>query len=180
MAGLQSLLEDWRNWSQLQDWKLHKQREEMFGGDYELAEDVGKWGGGFNPSSLGGGIAAAINIPKQSLAGLKGKILQTPHGYIDVQHTFEGYQPPAKNSVISFQVDPEMRGQGIGKGLIGMATQEFPDLGAQVSSPASLKAFYDQGFRNPSLLNASFDDYLKEFDDWGGSLFMMSPQGMKK
>ena len=179
MAGLQSLLEDYKNWSALQDWKLQKQREEMFGGDYKLAEDVGKWGGGFNPSNLSG-FAGVITIPKQSLVGSLGKVFQKPEGYIDVQHTFEGYQPPAKTSVVKFQVDPELRGRGIGKSLIDMAMQEYPDMGAQVSSRASLKAFYDKGFRNPALQNASFEDYLKEFDDWNGSLFMMSPKGLQK
>lgn len=57
MAGLQSLLEDYRNWNKTQDWKLQKQREEMFGGDYQLAEDIEKWGGGFNPSNIGQGLA---------------------------------------------------------------------------------------------------------------------------
>lgn len=179
MAGLQSLLEDYRNWNRLQDWKWKKGNEEMFNGNYELAEDIDKWGGGFNPSNIGG-IIGAIKIPKQSLAGLSGKLFSKPQGYIDVQHTFGGYQPPAKNSVIGFQVDPEMRGQGIGKGLIDMAIQEYPDIGAQVSSRASLKAFYDKGFRNPELSDASLEDYFKEFDDWGGSLFMMSPQGLKR
>lgn len=179
MAGLQSLLEDWRNWSSTQDWKYKKQLEDMFGGNYALAEDVTKLGGGFNPSNIGG-MVGAIRIPKESLAGKFGKVISRPEGYIDVRHTFEDYQPPAKTSVIGFQVDPELRGRGIGKSLIDMAIQEYPDIGAQVSSKASLKAFYDKGFRNPSLMNASFDDYVKEFDDWGGSLFMMSPQGLKR
>lgn len=39
MAGLQSLLEDWRNWSSTQDWKYKKQLEEMFGGDPSLMQD---------------------------------------------------------------------------------------------------------------------------------------------
>lgn len=75
MASIQSLLEDWKNWSNLQDWKLQKQREEMFGGDYQLAEDVSTWGGGFNPSNIGAGLGglagtligkdAAIRLGKQ-------------------------------------------------------------------------------------------------------------------
>lgn len=174
MAGLQSLLEDYRNWASAQDWKYKKQLEQMFGGDPSLMEDFERMSG-VGPSNLGGMIGA-INIPKQSLAGLRGKILSNPKGYIDVRHTFEGYQPPAKTSIVDFQVDPDYRGQGVGKSLIDMAMQEYPDIGAQVSSPASLKAFYDKGFRNPELPTGSFEDYLNAFKDWGGSYYMKSPK----
>lgn len=73
MAGLQSLLEDYRNWTKTQDWKLQKQREEMFGGDYELAEDIEGWGGGFNPSNIGSGLSG--------LAGAIKTYHMTPHTF---------------------------------------------------------------------------------------------------
>ncbi len=109
--------------------------------------------------------------PRTSLAGDKGEVLQEPGGYIDVMH--ETKYSPRKQGVIDFVVEEAKRGQGIGDRLLKRALEKYPDLGGQVSSPASLKVFYNNGFRNPDMPStASFEDTLKMFKEDGGSLYM--------
>lgn len=64
MAGLQNLLEDYRNWTGLQDWKYKKQLEQMFGGDPELQEDFEKLSSGFGPSNIGSGLSGLAGAIK--------------------------------------------------------------------------------------------------------------------
>jgi len=76
MAGLQNLLEDYRNWSGLQDWKYKKQLEQMFGGDPQQLAEFEKWSSGFSPGNIGGGLAGTF-IGKQAAERLgKGKIFE--------------------------------------------------------------------------------------------------------
>lgn len=58
MAGLQNLLEAYRNYRGVQEWKLGKQEEQMLGGDPQA---MGLWEKlqGFGPADMGG-IAGAI------------------------------------------------------------------------------------------------------------------------
>jgi GNAT superfamily N-acetyltransferase len=79
---------------------------------------------------------------------------------------------PRKQSVVGFVVDEDKRGKGIGDSLLKEAVKRHPDLGGQVSSLASLKVFYNNGFRNPDMQNATFDELSKEFKDSGGSIYM--------
>ena len=79
---------------------------------------------------------------------------------------------PRSASVIEFIVPEESRNQGIGNKLVALANKQFPDLGAQVSSLASLKVFYNNGFRNPKLGNSSFEELLDAFKENWGSLFV--------
>ena len=79
---------------------------------------------------------------------------------------------PRPNSVIDFQVDKEKQNQGIGSKLIKLALSKYDSIGAQVSSKASLKAFYNNGFRNPNIPNGTFEDHLAAWEDNGHSLFM--------
>lgn len=55
---------------------------------------------------------------------------------------------PADNSVYEFLVDEKYRGLGVGIELLKEAMEQYPNLGAQVSSIASLKVFLECGF-NP-------------------------------
>jgi GNAT superfamily N-acetyltransferase len=79
---------------------------------------------------------------------------------------------PRSASVIEFVVDEDKRNQGIGDKLVKMAMHKYPDLGAQVSSVASLKVFYNNGFRNPKIQDASFEEHIEAFKENGGSLFL--------
>ena len=79
---------------------------------------------------------------------------------------------PRSASVIDFVVDADKRNQGIGDKLVKAAMHKYHDLGAQVSSLASLKVFYNNGFRNPRIPETSFHDHIEAFHDNGGSLFM--------
>jgi hypothetical protein len=79
---------------------------------------------------------------------------------------------PRSASVIEFIVPEASRNQGIGNKLVAMADKQFPDLGAQVSSIPSLKAFYNSGFRNPKLGPSSFEELVEAFKENWGSLFV--------
>ena len=81
---------------------------------------------------------------------------------------------PRDASVVEFIVDENKRNQGIGSKLVHMAVNKYPDLGAQVSSIASMKAFYNNRFRNPKIPDGSFDDHIEAFNENWGSLFMAS------
>lgn len=108
---------------------------------------------------------------RTSYAGENGDVIQTPGGYIDIQFQ-KNSTSPRKQSVIGFVVDEDKRGQGIGDKLLKQAKQKYPDLGGQVSSKASLKVFYNNGFRSPDMPEASFAETLQHWQNEGGSLFM--------
>lgn len=108
---------------------------------------------------------------RTSYAGENGDVIQTPGGYIDIQFQ-KNSTSPRKQSVIGFVVDEDKRGQGIGDKLLKQAKQKYPDLGGQVSSKASLKVFYNNGFRSPDMPEASFAETLQHWQNEGGSLYM--------
>jgi GNAT superfamily N-acetyltransferase len=60
---------------------------------------------------------------------------------------------PADNSVFEFLVNEEYRGLGIGTELLKEAMNQYQNLGAQVSSMASLKVFLECGFEPKNLTN---------------------------
>jgi GNAT superfamily N-acetyltransferase len=60
---------------------------------------------------------------------------------------------PADNSVFEFLVNEEYRGLGIGTELLKEAMNQYQNLGAQVSSLASLKVFLECGFEPKNLTN---------------------------
>jgi hypothetical protein len=72
-------------------------------------------------------------------------------------------------SILSFYVDEEKRGQGLGKRLIKMVIDAYPneEISAQVSSLASLKAFMNMGFKPSENPAASFEE-AKEIYDYNG------------
>ena len=76
------------------------------------------------------------------------------------------------HSIYEFFVDEGKRGEGLGKRLIQIVLDEYPDkeISAQVSSLASLKAFMDLGFKSPEKPDASFDEAKVIFDYNYGSL----------
>lgn len=107
----------------------------------------------------------------KSLSGDNGESIHTDGGHIDIQHSNTIYSP-RKHSVIDFYVHPDKRGNKIGDKLLKHAKQKYNDLGGQVSSVASLKVFYNNGFRNPEIPNGTFNNHLDKFNDNWGSLFM--------
>jgi GNAT superfamily N-acetyltransferase len=94
----------------------------------------------------------------QSLAGDNGTKIEIPGGYIDIQHSNLKFAPRSQ-SVIDFVVEPDSRGKGVGTKLLQYAMEKFHDMGAQVSSAASVKVFYNAGFRNPAIPTGSFADH---------------------
>ncbi len=129
-------------------------------------DEHGKWVGG------GGGNAGdKFTTGPSALIGDDGEVIKTPGGRIDVRHKYSKFSP-RKQSVIDFVVDEDKRGQGIGDKLLKEALKRHADLGGQVSSPASLKVFHNNGFRNPEMPNGTFEDHLHEFNVSGGSLYM--------
>lgn len=111
-----------------------------------------------------------LSEQSKSLAGENGSVISHKGGEIDVQHKTK--HAPRKQSVIHFNVPEESRNKGIGDTLVKMALEKHHDLGAQVSSHASLKIFHNNGFRNPALPSGTFEDHKKEFHENGGSLFV--------
>lgn len=72
---------------------------------------------------------------------------------------------PADNSISEFLVKEEYRGLGIGTDLLKEAMNQYENLGAQVSSIASLKVFLECGFE-PFDLKASqkFENKTTSYD----------------
>ena len=58
---------------------------------------------------------------------------------------------PADNSVFEFLVEEKYRGLGVGTELLKEAMTQYPNIGAQVSSMASLKVFLECGFQPQEL-----------------------------
>lgn len=148
MASIQSLLEDWKNWSNLQDWKLQKQREEMFGGDYQLAEDVSKWGGGFNPSNIGAGLGGLAGIVSKE--GLENALNAIRRQGIEIEASAN---PQLNRITLSKLLVPEaQRGQGLGTAAMRQLgkyadeeqalTQLTPSKDFGASSIKRLRDFY--------------------------------------
>ena len=94
----------------------------------------------------------------KSLVGNSGTKYATNGGHIDIKHSDMKYAP-RKQSVVDFQIDENKRGKGIGTKLLKHALAKHDDIGAQVSSPASVRVFYNQGFRNPEMPKGSFEDH---------------------
>lgn len=162
MAGLQNLLEDYRNWTKTQDWKLQKQREEMFGGDYQLAEDIEGWGGGFNPSNIGAG-----------LSGLAGAI-KTYHGS-PREEPFERFSKEFMGSGSGGQIFSKghytaERPQEAYKyykpgGSIYDVSLEWPDAAREAADPMSREHFFqwDKPFRKqPRHIQKALLDIVEE------------------
>lgn len=115
-------------------------------------------------------------------------IIENPHANYDtikVDHgsiTIWPHPPyaPRPNSVIEFYVDDQHRNKGIGDKLVKMAMKKYDNIGAQCSSVPSLKVFFNNGFRNPRIPDASFDEHVKAWEENGQSLFManLNDEGM--
>ena len=71
------------------------------------------------------------------------------------------------HSILSFFVDEDKRGQGIGQKLIQMVIDAYPgqEISAQASSRASLKAFMNLGFVPPEKSDASYNEALELFNN---------------
>ncbi len=72
---------------------------------------------------------------------------------------------PADSSVFEFVVDEEYRGLGVGTELLKEAMSQYPNLGAQVSSVASLKVFLECGYEPMDLkTKGTFDIKPTSYD----------------
>lgn len=147
-------------------------------GNDDLSQFESLLGNAFCPTGEGGGIDNSCS-PDQftsgpsRLVGDKGETIRVDGGRIDIQHV-TGKFSPRKQSVIDFVVEEDRRGKGIGDKLLKEALRRYDDLGGQVSSAASLKVFFNNGFRNPDLKGgqATFSEHLALFKEDGGSLYM--------
>lgn len=90
--------------------------------------------------------------------------------YIEIKYK-NTIHSPRSQSVVDFVVDEQKRGLGIGKKLLAYALTKYSDLGGQASSAASLKVFYDLGFRNPASPQGTLADYEKKRQE-DSSIFM--------
>ncbi len=97
-------------------------------------------------------------------------IYRLPQGYIKIIEN-SPYAGGA-HSVYGFYVDKEHRGKGVGKQLVNIVVDAYPDeeISAQVSSLSSLKVFLDLGFRVTEEPSASFDKAKELFNQNYGSL----------
>ena len=97
-----------------------------------------------------------------------GKVISSPHGKISILSN--NPHSPKTHSITEFFIDESKRGKGYGKELIDETLKQYPsDIGAQVSSPASAKAFYSKGFRLASNPNAKIDDIFKDIEDYSSA-----------
>ncbi len=72
---------------------------------------------------------------------------------------------PANNSISEFIVNEKYRNLGVGTALLKEAMIQYGELGAQVSSPSSLKVFLECGFEPSGLKNTGkFDISTTSFD----------------
>ena len=82
------------------------------------------------------------------------------------------------HSIQEFKVDEDKQGQGIGSQLVDAVIKEYSgeEISGQVSSLASLKVFYNKGFKSAEAPDATFEELVEVFNNEGGSLNMrMSP-----
>lgn len=93
-------------------------------------------------------------------------------GHIDIW--IDSPWAPRDNSVVEFEVNESMRGHGIGDALVKYVLSKYNSLSAQVSSMASLKVFYTNGFRPHDRENSTFEEVTEMFRENGNSLGMMT------
>jgi len=93
------------------------------------------------------------------------RVFRTDGGKIEVMENSKW--AGGAHSILSFFVDEDKRGRGKGQELIQMVINAYPgqEISAQVSSPASLKAFMKKGFVPPEEPDADYDRALKLFND---------------
>jgi GNAT superfamily N-acetyltransferase len=78
------------------------------------------------------------------------------------------------HSIQEFKVDEDKQGQGIGSQLVDAVIKEYSgeEISGQVSSLASLKVFYNKGFKSAEAPDATFEELVEVFNNEGGSLNM--------
>lgn len=89
-------------------------------------------------------------------------------GHIDIMEDAEF--SPEQNSVSDFFVNEHFRGLGYGDKILKEALNQYDNLGAQISSVASLKVFIKNGFTGFHG-ESDFDKLKKDFDENCGSVF---------
>lgn len=108
-----------------------------------------------------------------------GTEIYNEHGSISV--VTDGPHSPTKHSVVEFVVNENARGKGYGHELVKELIRRYKqDIGAQVSSVASLHVFYKQGFRPFSDPDATLPETLKLFKEEWGSLNLRYKPNQRK
>jgi len=120
-------------------------------------------------------LALAASIKITDRGEHFGTEFRSEFGYICVRTG--GEFSPCKHSVTDYVIDEQHRGQGHGDFLLkGIVRKYKSDIGAQVSSVASLHVFYKNGFRPALNLKASLEETKKLFkDEWGSLLMVYKP-----
>jgi GNAT superfamily N-acetyltransferase len=119
-------------------------------------------------------LALAAAFVEKERAGF-GTEISNLHGHICV--LTGGKYSPCKHSVTEFVVDEDKRGKGHGVELVKEVIKRYhSDIGAQVSSPASVVAFYKCGFRPAMKQQCTQPEALKLFkEEWGSILMVYKP-----
>jgi GNAT superfamily N-acetyltransferase len=92
-------------------------------------------------------------------------------GFIDIMENAK--YSPAENSISQFVVKEDFRSLGVGTELLKEAFNQYKDLGAQVSSLASLKSFIKLGFTFKG--NENIKECL-EYLEYGFGVFQKTPR----
>lgn len=121
-------------------------------------------------------LATAASIKVTERDEHFGTEYRSEHGFICVKTG--GKFSPCKHSVTDFVIDEDKRGQGYGNFLVkGIVRKYREDIGAQVSSEASLYVFYKNGFRPALNQSATMPETLKLFkEEWGSLLMVYKPK----
>ena len=90
---------------------------------------------------------------KKELIDEELKIYKISNDFGSISVMEEAKYSPSDNSVSEFIVAEKYRGLGVGTELLKEASRQYPNLGAQVSSVASIKAFLECGFEPFELDN---------------------------
>jgi GNAT superfamily N-acetyltransferase len=86
---------------------------------------------------------------------------------------------PADNSIFEFLVEEKYRGLGVGTELLKEAMAQYPNIGAQVSSIASLKVFLECGFQPQELTtkeNCDLDTTSYDFKTFNKEPLLLNGQ----
>lgn len=120
-------------------------------------------------------LATAASIKVSERDEHFGTEYRSEHGYICVKTG--GKFSPCKHSVTDFVIDEDKRGQGYGNFLVkGIVRKYREDIGAQVSSVASVYTFYKNGFRPAMKQDATIQETLALFkEEWGSLLMVYKP-----
>jgi ribosomal protein S18 acetylase RimI-like enzyme len=149
--------------------------KESIGGDEEVAEDAADLPAEHSEPSSEDSLSSIKPTKEVRNIGNEEIVASTfslPGGAVTVWEN-SPYAGGA-HSIYSFVVNEDQRGRGIGSRLIDIVIQEYSgdELSAQVSGMASLKVFFNKGFRPSEAPGASLHELVEMFNHNYGSLNM--------